>query len=119
MTLACAETDEQLDLSDSHLERRRGLRIRQARPVRVYEGGNGRYFGGETEDISSTGLRILLPAAAVLRPGRLISLHVGTTTIAGAMRPAKVVWFVRGQSLDFMVAGVELLACASAQLKAA
>ena len=38
-------------------ERRRGLRIRQNRPVKVYEPTSARYFGGQTCDISSTGLR--------------------------------------------------------------
>ena len=43
-------------------ERRRGLRISQQRPVKVFEPSSARYFPGQTADISATGLRIELPA---------------------------------------------------------
>ena len=43
---------------DTLPERRRGLRIRQHRPVKIFEPSIARYFGGRTEDISSAGLRI-------------------------------------------------------------
>src|ERR1700728_3619434 len=43
--------------ADSGIERRRGLRIQQNRPIKVYEHTASRYFGGQTQDVSSTGLR--------------------------------------------------------------
>src|SRR5687768_16599655 len=58
-------------------ERRRGLRIRQHRPVKVFEPTLGRYFGGRTEDISATGLRIEVPTSALIREGTLLNVHVG------------------------------------------
>ena len=54
----------------AHGERRRGLRIRQHRPVKIFEPAGNRYFGGQTEDISSTGLRIELPAFATVPRAR-------------------------------------------------
>src|SRR5438045_5177071 len=81
-----------------HAERRRGLRIRQHRPVKVYEPGAGRYFGGQTEDISATGLRPELPAWAPVRTGATLSVHVGlsrhgeTLDHRRPMIPARVVW---------------------------
>ncbi|HLL88744.1 MAG TPA: hypothetical protein VK324_05535, partial [Tepidisphaeraceae bacterium] len=57
-------TDELHDDQDAGAgsERRRGLRIRQARPVKVFEPTACRYFGGQTCDVSATGLRLELPA---------------------------------------------------------
>src|SRR3954463_4777822 len=77
-------------------ERRRGLRIRQARPIKLYEPAGARYFGGQTEDISATGLRIELPASAPLQPGNVVNVHVGLNTMGQTlanrkgMIPAKV-----------------------------
>src|SRR3954471_12738607 len=79
-------------------ERRRGLRIRQNRPVKVYEPTTSRYFGGQTEDISVAGLRVELPAYAPVRIGEVLSIHVGLNqsgqTLANrrGMIPARVVW---------------------------
>src|SRR4051812_50036068 len=61
-------------------ERRRGLRIRQTRPVKVFEPTGARYFGGQTEDVSTTGLRLELPLYANVRPGEMLSVHVGLST---------------------------------------
>jgi len=63
--------------AESGTERRRGLRIRQNRPVKVYEPTTSRYFGGQTEDISATGLRVELPAYAPVRVGEVLNIHVG------------------------------------------
>src|SRR5688500_8505827 len=82
-------------------ERRRGLRIRQHRPVKVYEPTLGRYFGGQTEDISATGLRIELPTSALIREGKVLTVHVGLNasgeTLANRrqMVPARVIWVER------------------------
>jgi hypothetical protein len=108
-------------------ERRRGLRIRQNRPVKVYEPTTSRYFGGQTENISATGLRLELPAYAPVRVGETLSIHVGLNTSGQtlanrrAMIPARVVWISRkavraGGTLE---AGVEFLASISAHLDAA
>src|SRR6187402_2602312 len=82
-------------------ERRRGLRIRQNRPIKVYEPTTSRYFGGQTEDVSVTGLRVELPAYAPVRVGEVLSIHVGLNpsgqTLANRrqMIPARVVWISR------------------------
>ena len=82
-------------------ERRRGLRIRQHRPVKIFEPTGSRFFGGQTEDISSTGLRIELPMFAPIEPGDTLSVHVGLDrrgqTLANRrqMIPTRVVWVNR------------------------
>ena len=132
MTLVLTETCEDADLTlpsndDSHAaaERRRGLRVRQARPVKVYEAEGARYFGGRTEDISATGLRIELPASVALQPGKLLNVHVGLSR-GGSMLanrrsliPARVVWINRGRSVATVTAGVEFIASIAAHLDAA
>jgi PilZ domain len=108
-------------------ERRRGLRLRQQRPIKVFDTTTGRYFGGETEDVSVTGLRIMLPKSSPVRPGSMLAVHVG---LDGAghplanrrdMMPARVVWVDRegdpqGRAL---AAGIEWTASITALLDAA
>jgi hypothetical protein len=118
------ETTQGLESGDAS-ERRRGLRIRQARPIRVFEPAGSRFFGGRTEDISTTGLRIEIPLSADLEPGDLLSVHVGLNRDGSIlanrrqMIPAKVVWVDRAGSLGYLVAGVEFSANISAHLDAA
>ena len=107
-------------------ERRRGFRIRQNRPVKVYEPTTSRYFGGQTEDVSVTGLRVELPAYAPVRVGEVLSIHVGlnqsgqTLAHRRAMLPARVVWVNRASRIDAKLeAGVEFLASIAAHLDAA
>ena len=108
-------------------ERRRGLRIRQSRPVKVYEPTTARYFGGQTGDISATGLRIELPAFVPVRIGEVLSIHVGPNQSGmplanrRQMIPARVVWVNRsGRRVDGKLeAGVEFLASIAAHLDAA
>ena len=107
-------------------ERRRGLRIRQNRPVKVFEPGTGRYFGGKTEDISATGLRIELPVWANVRPGETLSIHVGLSrkgeTLANRrqMIPARIIWVNREMGRrPHLEAGVEFLSSIAAHLEAA
>ncbi|MGD1277603.1 MAG: PilZ domain-containing protein [Tepidisphaeraceae bacterium] len=112
---------------DGGIERRRGLRIRQQRPIKVYEPTASRYFGGQTHDVSSMGLRLELPASVPLRPGKLLSIHVGLDEKGQAlanrrqMIPARVVWVDRAadESSRTLRAGVEFLASISAELDAA
>ena len=108
-------------------ERRRGLRIRQSRPVKVLEPLSARYIGGQTRDVSSTGLRIELPASTAIRAGSTLSIHVGANehgqTLANrrSMIPARIVWIDRriedGQGT--LTAGVEFVSSIAAHLDAA
>jgi hypothetical protein len=124
LTEAITERDSQ---AEEGLERRRGLRIQQTRPIKVFEAAASRFYGGQTEDISSTGLRVELPASASLRPGKLLSIHVGLSDSGHAlanrrnMIPARVVWVSRPRQSDTrtMSVGVEFMANISAQLDAA
>ena len=107
-------------------ERRRGLRIRQNRPIKVFEPSADRYFPGQTEDISSARLRIKLPAFAPIRPGRLLNVHVGhNQSDAFANRrhmiPARVIWIDRQSEVSSgrLLAGLEFLARAAAVVDAA
>lgn len=108
-------------------ERRRGLRIRQQRAVKVYEPLGARFFGGQTEDISSTGLRIELPVYATVQVGETLSVHVGLSPSGDAlanrrqMIPARVVWVNRGGAcrIGKLEAGVEFLSTIEAGLDAA
>jgi hypothetical protein len=117
--------DDSETMAVGSAERRRGLRIRQARPVRVYEPGGARFFGGQTEDISATGLRIELPSSTAVHPGKVISIHVGLNRDGSIlpnrrqMMPARVVWVDRSFSHDYAIIGVEFLANIAAHLDAA
>jgi hypothetical protein len=112
---------------ESGAERRRGARFKQTHPIKVYEPGISRYFGGQTHDVSSTGLRLELPSAMPVRPGKLLSVHVGLSEqgqpLANRrqMIPARIVWVDRSADLSqrTLSAGIEFLASISAQLDAA
>ena len=117
---------ESPDASADGQERRRGLRIRQRRPVKVFEPAARRYYGGRTEDISSTGLRIELPLWACVQPGEEIAIHVGLNRKGESlahrrqMISAQVVWVNRTTGKQARLeAGVEFLASIAAHLDAA
>jgi PilZ domain len=119
-----SDSDQNAEATGS--ERRRGLRIHQNRPVKVYEASSGRYVGGQTQDISSTGLRIELPASAPILTGKIVSVHVGLSaagqTLANRrqMIPARVIWTRRLNSRSTkLIAGVEFLASIAAHRDAA
>ena len=126
MTLLMSEPSYLSTEEEDGCERRRGSARRQQRPVKVYESITARYFGGQTEDISSTGLRIELPAYVPLRQGETLNIHVGLSAKGESlanrrqMIPARVVWINRnaGQG-GTMEAGVEFLASIAAHLDAA
>jgi len=113
--------------ADTGVERRRGLRIRQNRPIKVFEPTVSRYFGGQTHDVSATGLRIELPSSVHIQTGTLVSVHVGLSETGQAlanrrqMMPARVVWVRRSNKTTArtLSAGVEFLSTISAQLDAA
>src|SRR5688500_14489721 len=100
----------------NHSERRRGLRVRQSRPVKVFEPLGSRFFGGQTGDVSSTGLRVELPAYAAVRPGETLSIHVGLSARGESlanrrqMIPVRVVWVNRrSAATGKLEAGLEFL----------
>lgn len=110
------------------VERRRGLRIRQNRPAKIFDAAAARYFGGQTEDISATGLRLELPAYAPIRPGDTLSVHVGLSEFGQSlanrrqMIPARVVWVNRNDNRlvgGRIEAGVEFLSTIAARKDAA
>lgn len=106
-------------------ERRRGLRILQNRPIKVLDPTAGKYFGGQTRDVSATGLQIELPAQATVRTGEMLNIHVGLSSSGESlanrrqMMPARVVWVNRNLVKKIMTAGVEFAANIGAQLDAA
>jgi len=111
----------------SEAERRRGLRIRQARPIKIFEPTSCRYFGGQTLDISATGMKVELPVSSPVRPGNMLNIHVGLNqqgeSLANRrqMMQAKVVWVHRAMELTRakLTAGIELQPSIAAHLDAA
>jgi hypothetical protein len=127
MTLALIREDGQRCEAAAATERRRGLRVKQQRPVKVFEMASARFFGGQTRDVSVTGLRIELPAWVPVRPGGLLLVHVGQNR-GGAplanrksMVPTRVVWVKRDREAagGIVVAGLEYSASIEARLDAA
>lgn len=126
--LLLSEPAERVAHTAELTERRRSYRVRQSRPVKVYEPTTSRHFAGQTQNVSVTGLRVELPAYAPVRAGDVLSVHVGLNQQTGEalahrrqMIPARVVWVSRdagrlGAKLD---AGVEFLASIAAHLDAA
>jgi hypothetical protein len=107
-------------------ERRRGLRIQQNRPIKVLDTIAGKYFGGQTRDVSATGLQIELPLHATVRMGETLNIHVGLSRTGESlanrrqMIPARVVWVNRPSlATKTLTAGVEFTATIGAQLDAA
>src|SRR5258708_19105042 len=96
MTLVLDETTRADE--SSHVERRRGLRIQQNRPVKIFDPVANRYVGGQTQDVSATGLRLELPLSSHVAPGRFLTIHVGLSAQGSVlanrrqMTPARVVW---------------------------
>jgi hypothetical protein len=128
MLLSLTEEKETTDSANrSAAERRRGLRIRQRRPIKIFEPSLHRYFGGQTEDLSATGLRIELPLSTPLAEGRLINVHVGLSDRGEAlanrrqMMPARIVWTHRSPDVSrgHMMVGLEFVSSVAAHLDAA
>jgi hypothetical protein len=126
MMLVSEATEARDERTDRVSERRRGLRIRRNHPIKVYEPNLGRYFGGQTTDISSTGLRVELPASAPVRPGRILTIYIAATEGRSMahhrqMQPVRIIWTdrvsqcVRGR----LIAGVEFLSSLATQRDAA
>jgi hypothetical protein len=101
-------------------ERRRGLRIKQTRPVKLYDPRTSRYFPGQTADISASGLRLNLPLSSPIIPGNTLSLHIASNSSFASKRQmieAKVIWMQRNNG--HLLAGLELLPTAAIQSTAA
>jgi hypothetical protein len=118
--------DATVEATDQSPERRRGFRIPQDRPVKVYEPAVGRYYGGKTHDLSGTGLRIELPVSTPLVAGRIVNLHLGNYEPGEAlvadreMVPALVVWIDRNEMVrGRLLAGVKFLKRAAMAMDAA
>ena len=117
---ARSRLDESLD--SLFLERRRATRVAQERPVKIYEPYASRFFGGQTIDVSGTGMKLAFPAWAHLNVGRVINVHVGLAAGLGqplanrrSMIPARIVWIRHAdETADQMVVGVEFLTGVSA-----
>jgi hypothetical protein len=127
MTLVQDWAPEKSGDGKAGIERRRGLRIRQARPVKMLEPTSGRYFGGQTHDVSATGLKIELPVSTPVTPGKVVTIHVGLSeqgqSLANRRRmiPARVVWVDRSRhtQASHLTAGIEFIASIAAHLDAA
>ena len=128
MLMSEARTSEETQAIGTGAERRRGLRIRQARPIKIFEPAAHRYFGGQTEDVSATGLRIELPRSTPVQIGNLVNVHVGLSergeSLANRrqMIPARVVWVDRSRAMGAsgrVTAGIEFISSIAAHLDAA
>ena len=71
-------------------ERRRGLRITQHRPVKVYEPSSGRYVGGQTEDILP-GRVLGLHQIALVQAGDEVRVVLDLTMAVGVPEPADTI----------------------------
>jgi hypothetical protein len=124
-TLEARKQDRSVGKAPVPIERRRGLRIAQARPAKVFDATASRYFPAQTQDISATGLRIELPQFAPVRPGKVLNIHVGLNASGCAlanrkqMMPARVVWVDRSRTDGRLTVGIEFLASIAAHLDAA
>jgi PilZ domain len=123
VTLVHDQTDHEYE---TLIERRRGLRVSQHRPVKIFDTTADRYIAGRTTDVSSSGLQIQVPVWAPVMEGNTLAVHIGSG--AGSplvqrrsMIPARVVWVgprdMSGRS--FVTVGIEFLASVSAHLAAA
>jgi hypothetical protein len=113
-------TDRRPSSPATNPERRRGLRIKQERPVKLYEPRTSRYYPGQTADISASGLRLSLPLYTPLTPGHTLCLHIASNSSFASKRQmieAKVIWMRRTE--DHLLAGLELLPMAAIQSHAA
>ncbi|MGA2233659.1 MAG: PilZ domain-containing protein [Tepidisphaeraceae bacterium] len=108
-------------------ERRKGLRIRQHRPIKAYVPTACRFIGGQTEDVSSSGLRVTMPHTSMIRSGDLLNIHVGLSEggqpLANRrdMMLARVVWVDEpaDASSRTLSAGLEWTSSIAAHLDAA
>jgi hypothetical protein len=113
MTLMLAEPMLEIAMPNNG-ERRRGLRIRQARPIKLFDPSAARFAAGRTCDISADGLRIELPILAPVYAEQIVYVHISESCDGHAQAtqkqlvPAKIIWVDRTRR-DALTAGIELL----------
>ncbi|MCX5660530.1 MAG: PilZ domain-containing protein [Planctomycetota bacterium] len=61
-------------------ERRRDARRAAVRPIKVRVDGGGKYYAGQTADISSNGALLELAVPTALRPGQIIRVGISWTS---------------------------------------
>lgn len=97
------------------IERRTSTRVRICRPVKVIDLSVGRHAAGRSRDVSSTGMKVEIPATNHIHEGDTIHVDVGTLGGVGPLRgrphviPARVVWIRRESKLvrPMLTAGIE------------
>jgi len=121
MTLMLSEPMLHAHIAPAGPERRRGLRIRQARTVKLFDGSAAKFVAGQTRDISATGLRIDLPLQSDVACEDIVYVHVDSFEHRRQMSPAKIVWLTRTATRRgaHLTAGVEFLDGLSNSLNAA
>jgi hypothetical protein len=118
MTIAAIDKDFEagIGLSDSMVfERRCSTRVRISRPIRVIDLIIGRHAAGRSRDVSSTGMKVEIPATNGIQEGDTIQVDVGTLAGVGPLFgrprviPARVVWIRRESKMlrPMLTAGVE------------
>lgn len=118
MTIAAVDTtfEEGLGLTERMvIERRCSTRIRISRPVKVIDLSIGRHAAGRSRDISSSGMKVEIPATNYIHEGDTVHIDVGTMggvgPLAGRSRviAARVVWIRRESKLvrPLLTAGIE------------
>ncbi len=120
MAMTIAHFDDALDdaigLTDRMMiERRTATRVRICRPVKVIDLAIGRHAAGRSRDVSSTGMKVEIPASNHIHEGDTIHIDVGTLGGVGPLVgrphiiPARVVWIRREAKLlrPMLTAGVE------------
>jgi c-di-GMP-binding flagellar brake protein YcgR len=109
------------------LERRRGVRVKLARPVRVHEPTTGKHLAARTRDISASGMKLEMPLTQAIQPGEHLTLTLGTLAGAGIVKStkptitARVVWVKRDGRMvrPMLTAGVEFCSDSDAQVNVA
>jgi c-di-GMP-binding flagellar brake protein YcgR len=109
------------------LERRRGVRVKLARPVRVHEPTTGKHLAARTRDISAVGMRLEMPLTNAIQPGEHLTLTLGTLAGVGLVKStkstitARVIWVKRDGRMvrPMLTAGVEFCSDSDAQVNVA
>ncbi len=117
MTIAMTSPFEEgfVSTQSMSIDRRRGSRIKLARPIKIVVLGSGRHMAGRSRDVSSTGMKLEVPMSNSIIEGQTIHVHVGSLAGMGPLAnrcsviPARVVWVRRESKLvrPMLTAGVE------------
>ncbi|HMO27490.1 MAG TPA: PilZ domain-containing protein, partial [Tepidisphaeraceae bacterium] len=81
-------------------DRRADPRVVCEHAIKLHDARSRRYIAGRTCDLSSTGMRLEVPAWAPIELGAAVSVYVAEDRPRlaphSAMKPARVVWIDRG-----------------------